>query len=76
MNTPEGQPPTIKPSATRSFGHPLGTVDEIAKALKVSPGLIYKGAKLGKIPHIRVCGSVRVPWSYVDEKLASVEAAK
>lgn len=38
---------------------PLFTVGELAKALRVNPQTLYRGVREGKVPHIKICGSIR-----------------
>lgn len=37
----------------------LYTVSEVAKMLRVNPQTLYRGVREGKVPHIKVCGSIR-----------------
>lgn len=38
---------------------PLFTVGELAKILRVNPQTLYRGVREGKVPHIKICGSIR-----------------
>lgn len=38
---------------------------EVAEEFNVSDATIYRGIREGKVPHIKVIGSIRVPASWV-----------
>ncbi len=42
---------------------------ELAALLRVSPQLIYKMAAAGKVPHLRIGGSIRFDPATIDEWL-------
>lgn len=47
----------------------LFTVGELAKMLRVNPQTLYRGVREGKIPHIKVCGSIRFDKASIEEWL-------
>lgn len=49
------------------------TVDETAKALKISLKTAYQGIKRGEIPSFRVGGRILVPRDALEKKLALVQ---
>ena len=50
----------------------LFTVNEVAAALRVEPSTIYRWAREGTVPSIRVAGTVRIPADAVEAFARSV----
>lgn len=48
----------------------LFTVGELAKMLRVNPQTLYRGVREGKIPHIKVCGSIRFDKAAIEDWLS------
>lgn len=48
----------------------LYTVQEVAKMLRVNPQTLYRGVRDGKVPHIKVCGSIRFDKAAIERWLS------
>lgn len=49
----------------------LFTVSEVAKMLRVNPQTLYRGVREGKVPHIKVCGSIRFDKEAIEKWLTA-----
>lgn len=48
----------------------LYTVQEVAKMLRINPQTLYRGIREGKVPHIKVCGSIRFDKTAIESWLS------
>ncbi len=48
----------------------LARVSVAAEWLSMSRGAVYKGINSGTIPHVRIDGNVRIPWTWLHRQAA------